>query len=156
MISIDLKGAEKFLVNSRKARGLFTRTVYNSLKSSLRKPVRDRQGMTKGHPMIGNITSSPWGKKDRNKITSRVKRIGPWVEGNTVNAGIGMYGYAAAARTGDKIIPHAIPRGLSVIQHPGARVMPQISGGRDFREIPAVLRQLETDLHRMLDKYYGL
>jgi hypothetical protein len=157
VISIDLKGAEQFIAKSRKARGLFTRTVYRSLKRSLRKPATERRRTTRTVPMIRAMLRSPWGKKDRNRLTSRVKVIGPWVEGNAINAGIGMYGYAASVRTGDRIPPHVIPtRSGGAIRHPGARVIPQIGGSRDFREVNAVLRQLEQDVHEMLERVYGL
>lgn len=126
--------------------------------------------MTMGHPMLDKIRKSPWGKKKGNRLTDRIKRIGPWIRGTTVEAGIGMYGYPAAARTGDRIPPHTIRRGERTIfgrlrrkhhvaiQHPGARVIPQITAGRDLggSEVDAVLRQLERDVHQMLERVYGL
>jgi len=107
--------------------------------------------------MLREMLKTPWGKQAGNKLTARVKVIGPWVEGSTVNAGIGMYGYAASARTGDRIPPHTIPtRSGGSIRHPGARVVPQIGGARGFREADEVLRQLERDVHEMLERVYGL
>jgi len=156
VITIDLRGAEAFISKSKKARGQFTRTVFRSLKKSLRKPATERRRSTRGVPMLREIMKTPWGKRDRNKVTARVKVIGPWVKENTIQAGIGIYGYAAAARTGDRIIPHAIPSRRGTIQHPGARVIPQISGARTFREAPEILRQLERDVGSMLERVYGL
>ena len=172
MITIDLKGAEQFIAKSRKARGLFTRTVVRSLRKSLRKPVSDRRRSTRGVPMIRAMLRTPWGKGDRGKLSSRVKFF-MTVKGNTVVAGVGMYGYAAAVRTGDRIPPHKIPlktfqarkkgqRGRSrrdFITHPGARLIPQISGARSASlsaEAPEILRQLERDVHEMLERVYGL
>lgn len=160
MISIDLRGAEQFIAKSRKARGLFTRTVVRSLRKSLRKPVAERRKSTRGVPMIRKMLQTPWGRGSRGKLASRVKFFGPRVQGNTVEAGIGMYGYAGAVRTGDRIVPHAIPtRSGGIIQHPGARLTPQISGARAASlraEAPEILRQMERDIHDMLEREFGL
>lgn len=159
MITIDLKGAEQFIAKSRKARGLFTRTVVRSLRKSLQKPVSDRRRTTRGVPMIRAMLRTPWGKGGRGKLSSRVKFF-MTVKGNTVVAGVGMYGYAAAVRTGDRIVPHTIPtRSGGMIEHPGARLFPQISGARSASlsaEAPEILRQLERDVHEMLERVYGL
>jgi len=156
MISIDLRGAEQFIAKSRRAQGLLTRTIWRSLKRSFRKPVTQRRRMTREQPMIRAILRTPWGKDKRNSLTARVKQFGPTIQGKEVTAGIGMYGYAAAARTGDRLIPHVIPRRGGVIHHPGARVIPQISGGRRLTEGDEILRQLERDVHAMLERVYGL
>lgn len=156
MIGIELRGAETFVNASRKARARLKRTVYRSLNKSLSKPATARRRMTRAQPMIAAIARSAWGKRDKNKLTARVKVIGPWVRDNAVNAGIGMYGYAAAARTGDRIVPHAIRHGSVTIMHPGARIVPQISGGRTLTEAPTVLLQLNEDVGKMLKATYGV
>ena len=157
MISIDLKGAEQFIAKSRKARGLLTRTVVRSLRKSLRKPATERRRMTRSVPMVRAILRTPWGKRKDERLTARVKVLSPRSEGNTVNAGIGMYGYPAAARIGEGVRPHVIPtRSGGSFKHPGTRVMTQIGGSRGFPEVGEILRQLERDVHEMLGRVYGL
>lgn len=161
MIAIDVRGIAPLLASSRRARSIFTRTVWQSLKRSMRKPITRRRKMTRMQPMVQAILRTPWGKRKENRVTRRVKQYGPKIEGNTVNAGIGMFGYAAGVRGagdhGARIIQHIIPTRGGVIRHPGAAISPQITGGRTWAgEDTEILRQLEIDIHAMIEKVYGL
>ena len=156
MIEVKVDGVDVLLANSRRARKRFARTVFRSIRKSMRKPITARRRMTRLQPTIREILKTPWGKGKRGKLSGRVKMTSFRVEDNTVMAGLGMYGYAAAARTGDRIPPHAIVRGSEIIAHPGAVLVPQISGGRDFQgEASEILANLERDVKAMLDRFYA-
>lgn len=163
MIKIDLHGAQRFLETSRRFPRALTGTIYRSLKRSLRKPVTATRREVRASATVRAIQKTPWGRDPRNRLTARVKRIGPTIDGTSVAAGIGIYGAPAAAGTGDRIIPHDIPiaRGSHaglVIHHPGARVLSQHGVRRDHirRYEGEILRQLDKDVGDLVERMYGL
>ncbi len=163
MIEIDLRGAEKFLATSRRFRGALTGTIYRSLKRSMRRPVVDARREVLGSPVVDRIRRTPWGRRKENRLTARVKRFGPSIDGKTVTVGMGIYGAPAAAGTGDRIVPHdiAINQGSHaglVIHHPGARILSQHGVGRSglSRHESEILRQLNEDVGQLVERLYGL
>lgn len=157
MISIDLRGAERFLETSRKFRGSLTRTISRSLGRGLRKTAAKTRRDLRGLGMVRGITRSTWGRRKENRLTARVKPIRLRIGGEGVEAALGLYGFAAALEGGGRLVPHTIHVGGRAIRHPGARVERHGFGGSNLRrDDRAILQQLDQDVGELVGRLYGL